>query len=260
MNKVKIVFFDIDGTLLNMGKTEMTVKTKRALHLLQQRGIKICIATGRAFVTIPKFDDITFDAVLAFNGSFSVADNKVLAKHPIPKEDVKIIIENAKEMNRPVSIATADDIVANGSDKDLKDYFAIAHHPVKVSDKFNEYVEKDVFQIMLGCNMEERKDILKGTEKAKLAAWWDRAVDIIPKDSGKGAAIEEVLKYYEFSKEEAMAFGDGENDIEMLLSVGKGIAMGNASEKVKAVAFDTCESVADDGIYHYLKSKNIISA
>ena len=47
-------------------------------------------------------------------------------------------------MERPVSIATAEKIVANGSDKDLEDYFAIAHHRVNVSEKFEEYVEKDV--------------------------------------------------------------------------------------------------------------------
>jgi len=50
-----------------------------------------------------------------------------------------------------------------------------------------------------------------------------------------------------------------ENDIDMLLSVGKGIAMGNASEKVKEIATDICESVTDDGIYYYLKSQKIIN-
>ena len=55
------------------------------------------------------------------------------------------------------------------------------------------------------------------------------------------------------------AFGDGENDIDMLLSVGKGIAMGNAAEKVKEIAADICESVTDDGIYYYLKSQKLIN-
>gem|GEM_PF-749545 len=174
-------------------------------------------------------------------------------------KDVKKIIENAKRMERPVSIATAEEIVANGSDKDLEDYFAIAHHRVNVSEKFEEYVEKDVFQIMLGCDLEERKYILEGTKNAKLAAWWDRAVDIIPKEGGKGTAIEQVLAHYKFSKEEAIAFGDGENDMDMLLSVGKGIAMGNAAEKVKEIAADICESVTDDGIYYYLKSQKLIN-
>ena len=245
MNQVKIAFFDIDGTLLEIGKTEITPNTRKALCSLKQNGIKTCIATGRAFATIPMFEGI--------------AGEQVVAKCPIPKEDVLKIIENAKRMERPVSIATAEEIVANGSDKDLEDYFAIAHHRVNVSEKFEEYVEKDVFQIMLGCDLEERKYILEGTKNAKLAAWWDRAIDIIPKEGGKGTAIEQVLAHYKFSKEEAIAFGDGENDIDMLLSVGKGIAMGNAAEKVKEIAADICESVTDDGIYYYLKSQKLIN-
>ena len=96
----------------------------------------------------------------------------------------KKIIENAKRMERPVSIATEEEIVANGSDKDLEDYFALAHHRVNVSEKFEEYVEKDVFQIMLGCDLEERKYILEGTKNAKVAAWLSRAIDIIPKEGG----------------------------------------------------------------------------
>lgn len=51
----------------------------------------------------------------------------------------------------------------------------------------------------------------------------------------------------------------GASFCDMLLSVGKGIAMGNASEKVKDIASDICKSVADDGIYHYLKKQGMIN-
>ena len=56
---------------------------------------------------------------------------------------------------------------------------------------------------------------------AKIAAWWDRAIDIIPLSGGKGVAINKILDYYQLTKEEAMAFGDGNNDIEMLEAVGR---------------------------------------
>ncbi len=134
----------------------------------------------------------------------------------------------------------------------------IAHHRVNVSENLKN-MWKRCFQIMLGCDLEERKYILEGTKNAKVAAWWSRAIDIIPKDGGKGTAIERGFLHYKFSKEEAIAFGDGENDIDMLLSVGKGIAMGNAAEKVKEIAADICESVTDDGIYYYLKSQKLIN-
>ena len=255
---IRIVFFDIDGTLLKMGETEMTPLMKQTLHLLQKNHIKICLATGRGMMAIPDFHGIEFDAVLAFNGSYCIADNQVILKHPLPETDVHRIIENAAEAGRPVSIATAKEMVANGRDQDLEDYYAIAHEELVVSDKFEEYTQHDVYQMMLGCNMEERKHILDGTQHAKLAAWWDRAVDVIPLEGGKGAAIEQVLDYYHFTKEESVAFGDGANDIDMFQAVGTGIAMGNASEEVKAMADEVCGSVQEDGIYTWVLQHIIV--
>jgi hydroxymethylpyrimidine pyrophosphatase-like HAD family hydrolase len=55
-----------------------------------------------------------------------------------------------------------------------------------------------------------------------------------------------------------MAFGDGNNDIELLQAVGRGIAMENASAELKAVATDTCGHVAQDGICHYLLDIGLI--
>lgn len=67
-----------------------------------------------------------------------------------------------------------------------------------------------------------------------------------------------MLDYYNISPDQAMAFGDGTNDIEMLETVGHGIAMGNATQDVKAVANEICGSVQDDGIYEYCKKNELI--
>ena len=72
---------------------------------------------------------------------------------------------------------------------------------------------------------------------------------------GKGNAVNAVLDYYGFSKEEAIAFGDGENDVEMLEAVGTGVAMGNAGDEVKARAAAICRPVEEDGVYYYCLEK-----
>ncbi len=77
-------------------------------------------------------------------------------------------------------------------------------------------------------------------------------------NGGKGIAIDGMLDFYHLSKEEAMAFGDGNNDIEMLQAVGHGIAMQNASEELKSVADEVCGDVAEDGIYFYCKEHGLI--
>ena len=67
-----------------------------------------------------------------------------------------------------------------------------------------------------------------------------------------------VLKALRLKKAEAIAFGDGDNDLEMLRAVGTGVAMGNASHALKAIATDICGDVKDDGIYRYCLEKGLI--
>ena len=67
-----------------------------------------------------------------------------------------------------------------------------------------------------------------------------------------------ILEYYNLDRSEAVAFGDGNNDIQMLQAVEYGIAMGNAADSVKEKAADICGDVADDGIYHYCKEHELI--
>ena len=66
MPQTKIVFFDIDGTLIDMQAKKITPKMLETLHRLQDRGIKICIATGRSPMVLPKIDGVAFDAYLTF--------------------------------------------------------------------------------------------------------------------------------------------------------------------------------------------------
>lgn len=258
MNKIKIIFFDIDGTLIDMTKKAISYKTVETLLRLKENGVKICIATGRAPGSVPKFDGVDFDAFLTFNGSYCFNSSDVILSTPIPKVDVEKMIENATRINRPVSIAGKDRVVANGTDKDLSDYFGFAKQETPVSDDFDEVLKGEIYQMMMGGRKDEYDDILKDVENARITAWWDRAVDIIPANGGKGKGIEAILEYYGIDRSESMAFGDGGNDIEMLQTVGTGVAMGNALDNVKAIADEICGTSADDGIYHYCLENGLI--
>src|SRR5699024_3729033 len=147
---------------------------------------------------------------------------------------------------------------ANGSDADLADYYAFAHQKLTIAEDFDSVSREEVYQVMLGCREADYPAILSGVDGAKIAAWWDLAVDVIPANGGKGMSIRKILDYYHFDRDEAMAFGDGNNDIEMLEAVGTGVAMENASEKLKAIADDVCGHVAQDGVYHYCKEHGLI--
>ena len=258
MEQIKIAFFDVDGTLVDMKKKKISPKTVETLQRLRRRGILICMATGRTPVTVPKFDGVEFDAYLTFNGSLCYNSTDLMFSNAIPSEDVQKLISNAAAMGRPVSIATKDRLAANGYDDDLAEYYSFAGIPLEVTDDFNAVARQEVYQVMLGCRASDHQTLLQGVAGARITGWWDRAVDVIPSNCSKGRGIEKILEYYGILKEEAIAFGDGNNDLEMLQAVGIGVAMGNGSPQLKAVATEVCGHVADDGIYHYCLRNGLI--
>ena len=257
---IKIAFFDVDGTLVDMEKKVITPSMIETLKHLKENGIILCMATGRGPYLVPSFPGIDFDVFLSYNASYCYTKDEVIFSNPIPKEDVKAIVENASEIHRPVFLAGVEGGGANGCDKDLADYFAIAKSKVNVLDNFDfeKLMDKKVYQMMVGCYKEEYADILRDVDGARITAWWTRAADITPANGNKGVGVRKILDYYHLDKENAIAFGDGTNDIEMLEAVGTGVAMGNATDDVKAVADAICGHVAEDGIYHYCKEQGLI--
>ena len=73
-------------------------------------------------------------------------------------------------------------------------------------------------------------------------------LEVLPFGASKGDGVTKLLDHYGFSREDAIAFGDGENDIEMFEAVDLSVAMMNAHEKLKEVASFITDSNEDDGV------------
>ena len=85
-------------------------------------------------------------------------------------------------------------------------------------------------------------------DSCRLVGWYDCAVDVIPKEGGKVDGIQKIMERFGLAREEIMAFGDGENDRDMLLFAGIGVAMGNGKETVKAAADYVTDHIDQDGV------------
>jgi Cof subfamily protein (haloacid dehalogenase superfamily) len=258
MQMVKIIFFDVDGTLVDHATGRIPEKTYEALGRLHQKGILLCIATGRAPVVLPDLGEIPFDAFCTFNGSLCYTPREVIHSNPLSGEDVALVLKNAAAIGRPVSVAVRERLAANGIDRDLADYYRLAGLELTVADDFDTVCREDVYQIMLGCRPADHASIVQGTTGVKVAVAWERAVDIIPVSSGKGVAIAKILKHFHLDASQALAFGDSYNDMDMFRAVEAGVAMGNAPQQVKDIAHDVCGPVGEDGIYHYCVSRGLI--
>jgi hydroxymethylpyrimidine pyrophosphatase-like HAD family hydrolase len=77
-------------------------------------------------------------------------------------------------------------------------------------------------------------------------------LEILPYGASKGEGVKKLLEHYSLDRNHTIAFGDGENDVEMLQLVGLGVAVDNAREKLKRVATALTLSNNDDGVAHVL--------
>lgn len=257
---IRIAFFDVDGTLLPFRRRDITERTREALNALQVSGVKIVVATGRAPTIVPTFDGVNFDAYLTFNGSYCyTAEGEVVFSNPIPRHAVRAVVENATAIGRPVIVSTVDDLAANGADDDMRAYLDISGEPINIVENLDVVIENnDVYQFSIGATPAEHSLLVAGVPEAEVVAWWDRAVDVIPARAGKGVGVRALLDYYGIQASQAIAFGDGHNDMSMLREVGCGVAMGNAHADVKAEADAIARSADDDGVYWYLKECGLI--
>lgn len=118
---------------------------------------------------------------------------------------------------------------------------------------------KEILQIMgyfkEDQDLEVFRNVLTHCEPMR---WYPLFADIIARGNSKSKGIDHVLEYYGIDLKDTMAFGDGGNDIPMLGHAGIGVAMGNASDEVKAAADYVTTSVDEDGIMNALKHFGVL--
>lgn len=251
---MKAIFFDIDGTLVPHGKSQIVPSTIKALQQLKEQGIKIFIATGRAVPSIDfVLNQFEFDGYLALNGQYCYADHQTIRKETIDKESLKKVLPYLEDKKISSMFAEKDYVYVNMISDNLI-HFRKGHlEGLEPIDDPKRSLENDTYQLMTFIPEEKEKEFFEHLPNCKSARWHPEFADIIPCHGGKNTGIDAMCQYLDISIEEVMAFGDGGNDIDMLKHVGLGIAMGNANDIVKKAANYVTDDVEDDGIYHALQ-------
>lgn len=93
MDNIKIIFFDIDGTLIDMKKKRISEKTLDTLIRLKEKNMILGVATGRSPLGLPQFKGMEFDVFLTFNGSYCFNRQQSIFSNPIPTDDVKKLFQ-----------------------------------------------------------------------------------------------------------------------------------------------------------------------
>lgn len=255
----KIIFFDIDGTLLDHDK-KLPASTKKSVQKLKEQGHEVAIATGRApFVFENICKELQINTYVGLNGQYVVHDNEIIYKNPINLDQLNILQEYSQAKAHPLLFI---------NDKEWN--VTMDNHPhveeaigsLKMGEQFTRNVAdhslSERFQAMLFCQQGEETYYKNEFPAFNFVRWHDYSVDVLPKGSSKAVGIEKLLEALTLEKSNAYAFGDGLNDREMLSFIPNSVAMGNAVDAVKSSAKYVTKDVDDDGIFYGLKKLGLI--
>lgn len=263
MQNPKIIFFDIDDTLYRKNTDTLRPSVGQALHALKQRNILTAIATGRPPVAIPPkvrqlIQEIGIDMLITINGQYIEFQGKILQHHPLHAEEISHICHLLEQKNIAYAFVNPHEIVTSEDTEWVVDSLAkiLPNHRV---DRHYHH-QQPIYQMLAFYPSERDNEIsmLLAEKGIKTVRWHEKAVDMLHQEGSKAQGIAAAIAQLGIEMQDVMAFGDGLNDIEMLQTVGFGVAMGNGAPEAQAVADYVCPSVDEDGVWRGLKALGVI--
>ena len=245
---IKAVFFDLDGTLISNTTGEIPKSARKSIDFLRMNGVRVFTATGRHMSEIkdPPAFDIQFDGFITLNGQLCLDSRKeLLYGEPISERNVEQMLTMFEARKVPLMLVEKDRMYINYIDEMVEKAQAAINTAVP---DIGTYSGEPIYQFILYSEEKTAEKIVAGLEDCKMTRWNPYGVDIISKSGGKVAGIKRIIQACGIRRNEVMAFGDGENDMDMLRYAGIGVAMGNAEEDVKVCADYITDDVDEDGI------------
>jgi len=258
--KRKLLAFDLDGTLLNKAAALSSV-TINALNKMRAQGHVIVIATGRCAKDIVHLlPEIKPDAVVCSDGAIAKVAGKTLFELPIPKQHLRTLIQrsNADSDIRSITLNAAAGYISTETPK-------VSHHSLEALLKITtvtpvcEDMDVEAYVFMVESKAAyNHTDLIKDMPELMILPYENLWI-VKHHNARKWFALQAVAQYLNIDEADIIAFGDGDNDIEMIRECKTGIAMENAVPAVKAVANGICGTNNMHGVARWLL-KNILSS
>lgn len=267
MKDIKMIVMDLDGTLLTRNQ-DILPYTKDVLMKYQEKGISLVLASGRDIDSIQKIgkklnmSDYLQNTYICLNGlEIYDMENQLLHKEEKLKYEDGIQLANlAKKYHIDMIFFFKDClyILEYGNTGIINDHFMTSvkneiHNITEIPISYFNCLKKVAFIQTADTMSQIIKDLQNEVKnKYELCMVEDAWVEINPLGLSKGHALKVLSEIKNIPLNQIIAFGNGENDIDMLKAAGVGIAMDNSFESVKSVADDICDDCENNGIAKYL--------
>ena len=255
---IKAAFFDVDGTLLSHATHGVPESTRAALRRLRERGVTVNLATGRhaqELALIPPLG-IDFDAKLLQGGQICVSgDDEPIFDVPLKDELAQALVRVFERDEFALQLVEYDRCYINHVDERVRGVFADISSPAPPT---GSYDGAPLYMGVAIVDAEEEARMAEELPACHITRWHDGAIDVVDVGFDKGVGVAMFCEMMGIAQEETIAFGDSENDREMLEWCGIGVAMGNSDEGTKAVADYVAPDIDDDGIARALADLGLI--
>lgn len=266
MNKPKILFFDVDGTLLT-SEGIVSEKTLESLRNAHDAGILLGLSTGRDVNSVRdtllkewKIDDL-IDIIVGTGGA-EVCDlnwNRHKDVYPLDGQLITEIMKHFEDMDVNFAIPYDGILYAPKDDEHIRMLSKADHVPYKVAD-FDEFLSKPKPKVMIVCAPETMDAVVERArtftnDQYKSASLKTASVlyEYMDPRISKPLGIQMAIEPFGMTLEDACVFGDADNDHDMVLQAGCGVAMANGSELTKSVADYITLDNDHDGIAEFIE-------
>lgn len=262
-----LIALDLDGTLLTDDKV-ISERTKKIVLKAKEAGHIVVIATGRPHrASIDYYHELGLDTPMVnFNGALihHPTDSKWKALHsPLPKRTALRIVQTCYDLEvKNIMAEVTDDVYLDRYDEELMD---ILHtdkekNPIVIGSLKNELKEDPTSLLIhpredhiVALRKQLDLDHAEVIEHRKWGAPWN-VIEIVRKGMNKAVGLQRIAHYYGIAQANVIAFGDEDNDNEMIEYAGAGVAMGNAIDELKDLANHITATNEEDGIGVFLET------
>jgi len=254
----KVLIFDIDGTILDNEKN-IPEGVEGAFEQARRNGHEIVIATGRAPFTAKRiFEQLKIDSYICYNGQIVQYHGKTIHKGILNKEELRKLTDYASKRKQPLVYMDMHEMVSNHPEHEhvIESISTLKIEFPRHAEDF--YLTNDIHQALIFCDPATQKEYEEAFPELSFVRWHKHSCDVLPKGMSKAVGIEILLEHLGKDKEDAIAFGDGLNDREMLQYVGTGVAMGNCVEELKSIAKFVTDEVDKNGLINAMKKLRLI--
>ncbi len=252
---MKIIFFDIDGTIYSNKIGYITKRVKDSIQLAQKKGYLCIVATGRTYGLIPEeIINMNFDGYICCNGNHIVYHGEDVYVQYLNEEQVCYIMKKFSTLQYDVQTENGSYLFSN--DTNLINHYKKSGVNGENIHIVNSKPSNKIMKIEVWMhNSEEKEYILSHAKGFSIEVHSStNHIELFPYEQTKATGAQWLVSYLNIPFKDTYSFGDSLNDIPLAKLVQYSYAMENGSDELKRIARNTCPSVDEDGVAQILES------